>query len=101
MLFDALGARESSMVCRTEFAIANVCRIGFVYTTQLDIASTSLAGSMMSLDQQQNSDGEEQDNFDDTIDMVHGTKTEKKNKKKREIDTQPEKGSKKHSVKFF
>lgn len=51
---------------------------------------------MMSLEQQQNSGDEEQDDFDETINMVHGTKTEKKPKKKREIDTQPEKGCKKN-----
>lgn len=55
---------------------------------------------MMSLEQQHNSGDEEQDDFDETIDMVHGIKTEKKRKKRREIDTQPEKGCKKaHFVK--
>lgn len=56
---------------------------------------------MMSLEQHHNSGDEEQDNFDETINMVHGTKTEKRSKKKGDIDAQPDKGYKKiHFVKL-
>ena len=56
------------------------CNYHSIYTLQLNIASASLAGSMMSLDP---SADEGKDEFDDeTINLVHGIKMEKPKRKK-------------------